>query len=306
MSLKTLKYQGRTMKKTLCYFLLLFSIIFIAVFHPGCNNSKNINLPIVLFTDFGSEDYRVPQLKGMIYNLNIDAEVIDGTHDVPAFDIATGAYILNMAAREFPSDVVFCAIISPYEQEETKYLVLTTGKNQIFVIPDNGLLSYIVQESEIKSIYRVGNEDLFDQPIAELSAERIQSKIAVLMSTGYAAEDVGPIVENYTTLDVQESAISGNTLLGTIVYIDHYGNALTNISGETADEFGLQPGSMINLDANGQIFNIPYGTIYSDVAVGENIVFVNNNLGIVQISINLGNFAGTYGINAGTKIEIKK
>jgi S-adenosylmethionine hydrolase len=293
------------MKKFLYYSLLLLSITFITVFPPGCN-SKGTNLPIILFTDFGSEDYRVPQLKGMIYNLNLDAEVIDGTHDVPAFDIATGAYILNMAAREFPSDVVFCAIVSPYDQEEIKYLVLTNEKNQIFVIPDNGLLSYIIQESEIKSIYRVSNQDLFDRTIVELPDERIQSKIAVLMSTGYAEENVGPAIENYTSLDVQESAISGNTLLGTIVYIDHYGNALTNISGETANEFGLQPGSIINFDINGQIFNIPYGTIYSDVAVGENIVFVNNNLGIVQISINLGNFAGTYGISAGTKIEITK
>ena len=294
------------MKKILYHSLILLSILLIAVLPMGCNDGKDSSLPIVLFTDFGSEDYRVPQLKGIIYNLNIDAEVIDGTNDVPAFDIATGAYILNMTAREFPSGVVFCAIIAPYEQEETKYLVLTTEKNQVFVIPDNGLLSYIIQEFEIESIYRVGNEDLFDQPIADLPAERIQSKIAVLMSTGYAAEDVGPAIENYATLDIQESAISGNTLLGTIVYIDHFGNAITNISSETANDFGLQPGSMINLDINGQIFNIPYGTIYSDVAVGENIVFVNNNLGIVQISINLGNFAGTYGISAGTKIEITK
>ena len=294
------------MKKFLYHSLLLLFIILITAFPLGCNDGKDTNLPIVLFTDFGSEDYRVPQLKGMLYNLNIDAEIIDGTHDVPAFDIATGAYILNMAAREFPSDVVFCAIIAPYEQEETRYLVLTTEKKQVFVIPDNGLLSYIIQESEIESVYMVGNEDLFDQPIADLSAERIQSKIAYLMSTVYAAEDVGPAIENYTTLDVQESEISGNTLLGTIVYIDHFGNAITNISSETSNEFGLQPGSTINLNINGQIFNIPYGTIYSDVAVGENIVFVNNNLGIVQISINLGNFAGTYGISAGTKIEITK
>ncbi len=293
------------MNKILYHALLLLSIMLITVFPLGCDN-KDSNLPIVLFTDFGSEDYRVPQLKGIIYNLVIDARVIDGTHDVPAFDIPTGAYVLNMAAREFPSDVVFCAIISPYEQEETKYLVLTTDKNQIFVIPDNGLLSYIVQESEIKSIYRVSIQDLFDQPIAELAAERIQGKIAVLMSTGYKAEDVGTAFENYTSLNVQESAISGNALLGTIVYIDHYGNALTNISSETANEFALQPGSTISLDIEGQIFNIPYGTIYSDVATGENIVFVNNNLGIVQISINLGNFADTYGISAGTKIEITK
>jgi S-adenosylmethionine hydrolase len=292
-------------KLKLISFLLALILIFTA-FPTGCAEKKNDRLPIILFSDFGSEDYRVPQIKGIIYNLDIDAKVIDGTHDVPAFDIPTGAYILNMTAREFPGNVVFCAIISPYEQEETKYLVLTTDKKQIFVIPDNGLLSYIIQESEIESIYRVSNQDLFDSAIAELPAERIQTKIAVLMSTGYKAQDVGPVMEDYNTLDVQTAHISGNKLLGTIVYIDHFGNAITNISGQTASDFGLQAGNTINLAINGQTFNIPYGTIYSDVAIGEDIVFVNNNLDIVQVSINLGNFAGTYSIGAATKIEITK
>ncbi len=92
--------------------------------------------------------------------------------------------------------------------------------------------------------------------------------------------------------------------MGTIVYIDITASTY-NISGGTAGD-SLQPGSTIELNIDGQIFNIPYGTIYSDVAVGENIAFVNNNLGILQISINLGDFASTYGIQAGTKIEITK
>ncbi len=294
------------MKKLKLISLLLASILLFAALPAGCSEKHEDKLPIILFSDFGSEDYRVPQVKGILYNLDMDAKVIDGTHDVPAFDVPTGAYILNMTAREFPGNVVFCAIISPYEQEETKYLVLTTSKNQIFVIPDNGLLSYIIQESEIESIYRISNQDLFDSPITELPAERIQTKIAVLMSTGYKAQDVGPAMEEYNTLDVQAAQISGNKLLGTIVNIDHFGNAITNISGETANEFGLQPGSTININIAGQVFNIPYGTIYSDVPIGENIVFVNNNLDIIQVSINLGNFAGTYGITAATKIEITK
>ncbi len=49
-----------------------------------------------------------------------------------------------------------------------------------------------------------------------------------------------------------------------------------------------------------------FGTSYSDVPEGEEIVFVSNNHGMVQLSINLGNFAGTYGLKAGTKIEIEK
>jgi len=126
------------------------------------------------------------------------------------------------------------------------------------------------------------------------------------MSTGFKAQDVGTAMTDYTTLDVQAAHITGNKLLGTIVYIDHFGNAITNISGKIAGDFGLQAGSTINLAIGDQTFNIPYGTIYSDVAIGEEIAFVNNNLDILQVSINLGNFADTYGIRAATKIEIIK
>jgi S-adenosylmethionine hydrolase len=99
--------------------------------------------------------------------------------------------------------------------------------------------------------------------------------------------------------------IAGQKLLGTIVYIDHYGNAITNIPGKTAGVFGMKPGGWVRITMPQGEFNSKLGTIYSDVPQGEEIVFVVNNLGTVQMSINLGNFASTHGVKAGTKFEIE-
>jgi S-adenosyl-L-methionine hydrolase (adenosine-forming) len=296
----------RTLKKPGLILILLVAVVTFVLTPLGCASQPEASLPIVILTDFGAEDYRVSQLKGIIYSNNPDARLINGSHSVPAFNIPTGAFILNIAAKEFPADVVFVAVIAPYSQTETKYLVLTTEKNQVFVLPDNGLLTYVAGNMGVKTVYQVTNQKLFDQPITELSAERIQGKIGALMAGGYRARDVGTALPNYTTLDIQEPTIAGDKLLGTVVYIDHFGNGITNVSTATVAEFGVQPGDPVRVKIQGSLVDAKYGTIYSDVAKGEEIVFVNNNLGVVQLSINLGNFADTHGVKAGTKIEIEK
>ena len=271
----------------------------------GCT-SKKVNMPVVLLNDFGSEDYRVSQLKGIIYNAFPEVNMIDASEDVPGFDIPTGAFILDIAAKEFPANTVFVSIVAPYAQTDTKYLVLTTEKDQIFVLPDNGLLTWVAKDMGVKSIYRISNQSLFDKPIAQLAAERIQGIIGARIASGYPPQNVGTVFANPTTLDVQIPAIEDNKLLGTVVYVDHFGNGITNVSGTTANEFGIKPGDTITVNIAGSDISTKYGSIYSDVAVGKEIVFVNNNLDILQLSINMGNFASTYKIVAGTKFEIYK
>ncbi len=295
-----------SIKKIRAPLIFILALLLIAPGNFGCSNHKNVNMPIVLLTDFGSEDYRIALLKGIILTNNIDARIIDATHSVPAFDIATGAYILDVAAREFPENVVFISIIAPYNQPEPIYFVLINDKNQFFILPDNGLLTYVVQDTGNRAIYKITNQQLFDRPMKELVAERIQGKVGALISSGYSPQNVGPQLTAFEMLDIQQPAISDSQLLGTVVYVDHFGNAVTNIPGKTADEFGLKSGDPVSITSPQGTINARFGTTYADVPVGKEIVFVINNLGVIQLSINLGNFADTYGVRAGAKIQIEK
>jgi S-adenosylmethionine hydrolase len=293
--------------KKLC--LTLAALLLIAVSLPaasGCSSVSDADMPIVLLSDFGSEDYRVPQLKGIIYNTSPGATLIDASHDVPSFDIFTGAFILDIAAQEFPEDVVFIAVIAPYAQTETKYIVLVTEKDQFFVLPDNGLLTYVARDTGIKSIYRVTNQDLFDDPLEELSAERTQGTVGALIASGYNPEDVGPPLSDPSMLDTQGGAISGDELSGTVVYIDHFGNCITDISGSTAGEFGVNRGDGIRVITDQGTIDAVYGAIYSDVPVGDEVVFVNNNIDLLQLSLNMDDFAAAYNMGTGMKVEIVK
>ncbi len=303
------------LKKFSLFFALILLISLLATITLSCSGqgdanipaeSGKINMPIVLLTDFGSEDYRVSQVKGILHNQNPVSKVIDASHSVPAFNVNTGAFILDIAAKEFPEDVVFVAIIDPYSQPEIKYLVLTTDKNQHFVLPDNGLLTYITKNTGIKSIYQITNGELFDKPLNELPAERIQSVTGALIASGYNPGDVGSPLDNPYIMDIQEPVIMEDRLLGTVIYIDHFGNCITNISEETVGEFAVNPEDKIWVKSPHSEVPSTFGTIYSDVPQQEEIVFVNNNLGMLQLSVNLGSFAERHTIEAGTKIEIVK
>jgi S-adenosyl-L-methionine hydrolase (adenosine-forming) len=288
--------------------LVILSLLMICALAAGsiaCTAEKT-DWPVVLFSDYGNGDYRTPQLKGVILYHNPNANILDGSHAIPSFDIATGAFMLHMAAREFPEKVVFVNVVAAYYRPEPRYLVLTTQKDQVFIAPDNGLLTYIFQEYGIKSLHSVDNQKLFDGPISGLSAERIEGTVGALISSGYQPKDIGAQVTQPALIDVQQPAVRDNQLVGTVVYVDNFGNCITNISGKTAAQFGLKPGDSVQLQIQEKVIEAKYGTIYADVPRGENIVFVTSNLDAVQLSINLGNFSQSYNLKAGTRIGLQK
>jgi len=235
--------------------ILVIASVTIALMFSGCirpEEAKGVNMPIVLFTDFGTESYWVPQLKGIIYSVNSDAKVIDATHEITAFDIREGAFLLYLAAKEFPEDVVFIGIVAPGDPKEERRIVLTTDKGQIFVGPDNGLFTYIIRNFEVKSVHQITNQSLFAKPINSLFTTQIMGTIGALIASGYAPDDVGPARDDPYTFDVREASIIEGKLVGEVVLIDHFGNCITNIPRNMSEEFGLKSGDEL-------VIATPYG-----------------------------------------------
>jgi S-adenosylmethionine hydrolase len=287
------------------YLLPLVLLVSMLVALPGCSSPPKTNMPIVLITDFGTDDYRVPRLKGVIYSTNPDAEVIDGTHGIAAIDIAAGAYVLGLTAAEFPDEVVFMAEVGAGSTPDEKSLVLTNNRGQIFVLPDNGLATFVIKNSGIKTVYAITNEELFDKPIADLSSHQILGKIAAMIAAGYAPEKVGPAVTSPVMLDIKDAAVTNGKLTGYVVFVDHFGNCLTNITGEDAERYGLAAGDSISININGTNVQMIMGKEYSDVPVGEAVALINS-LDTLQLSKNHGSFTSSYSVQTGMMVAIKK
>ena len=106
------------------------------------NQTENQVSIITLLTVFGNKDGFVATMKGVIYGINPDALIVDITHQIPAQDIDTGAFILNNSHHYFPAGCIHVAVVDPGVGSERKILLVSAG-NQFFIAPDNQLLKYI-------------------------------------------------------------------------------------------------------------------------------------------------------------------
>jgi S-adenosylmethionine hydrolase len=156
----------------------------------------------------------------------------------------------------------------------------------------------------IKTLYQITNQDLFGWPITELFASQILGKVGALIASDYHPEDVGPAVDDPKTFDVQEATILNDKLIGAVVFIDHFGNCLTNISRETSNRFGLSSGDVVQITTLDDKIAARFGNTYANVPQGEAIIFVNR-LDVIELAINIGNFSKTYNLKTGTKIKIE-
>ena len=286
------------------YILLTALLVLLLVPLAACG-PLGADLPIVLVTDFGTDDYRVPRLKGVIYSTNPLTTMIDATHGIPSVDIAAGAYILGLTAAEFPQKVVFVAAVGAGSTPGERSLVAVNNKDQVFVLPDNGLITFVAMNTGIKAAYEIANEKIFDKPLESMSSHEILGRTAAMISSGYAPKDIGPAADSYALLAIQQATVTGDKISGYVVFIDHFGNCLTNITKEHTVELGLNPGDNILITVAGAGVESVIGQGYSDVPKGEAVALVNS-LGTLQLSINRGSFAAAHDVKNGTMVEIEK
>jgi S-adenosyl-L-methionine hydrolase (adenosine-forming) len=286
---------------------LVLAILLMAILLPllGCSSSGKAGMPVVLLTDYGNDDYRVPRLKGIIYSAFPDVTIIDATHGIPSIDIAAGAYVLDLTAKEFPANVVFVASVGSPTNPDEEYLALRTNKDQIFLAPNNGLLTYIIDDMGIKEVYAITNTSLFDRPAESLSSHYILGRAGALIAAGHALQDVGPKASQPVMLDIQKVEFVDGLLKGSVVFIDHFGNCLTNITAADCSKSGLKVGDSFQVTIRDTKIAMKFGTTYSNVATGEAVAFVNS-MDVLQLSLNKGSFATANNLKTGTNINIEK
>ena len=123
---------------------------------------------ITLTTDFGTGDWFVGTMKGVIAGLAPRARVVDLTHDVPPGDIRGGAFALAASHRFFPKGTIHVAVVDPGVGSRRKAIAVQTARG-VFVGPDNGVLSWALAKEKIRAIHALENEAYFCSRSAGLS-----------------------------------------------------------------------------------------------------------------------------------------
>ncbi len=212
------------------------------------------NRVITFTTDFGSTDAYVAEMKGVALGIAPGTMFVDVTHDIPPQDINHGAFVLGSAYRYFPNDAVHVAVVDPGVGTQRRAVVLVTPKGR-FVGPDNGLFSYVlkdylsIDEFQFGSIefaqpllisvpfgcraYELTNPRYWHHPVSDTFQGRdIFTPVAAHMASGAQPEIFGKPISELTILNLFTLQRSHGTVEGRVIHADHFGNLISNISGD--------------------------------------------------------------------------
>jgi S-adenosylmethionine hydrolase len=258
------------------------------------------NSIVTLTTDFGSKDWFVGVMKAVILGINPQAALVDITHEVAAGDIRAGAFALTASCVFFPKGTVHVAVIDPGVGSQRRAIAVETA-DYCFVGPDNGVLSWALAKTKVKAIHVLQNEQYFLRDISRTFHGRdIFAPVAAHLSCGTPISKLGPRVKDLNRIPWPQSSRTRSRADGEVVYLDQFGNAITNIAGESiADWLNRQP--LVYLRGK-RVCRV--GSYYWSVSKGVPIAVVGST-GFLEIAINGGNAARQYGIRIGDSVTVQ-
>lgn len=258
---------------------------------------------ITLTTDFGLNDHYVGAVKGVILDINPDAQIIDICHSVQAFDVLDGALSIAQAYSYFPASTVHVVVVDPGVGTARRPIILSTERHH-FVAPDNGVLSLIYGREERVHVRHVTGEHYFLQPLSNtFHARDIFAPVAAYLSKGVDSEKFGEEIEDYVRFNApRPKPLDQKTLRGVVLKVDRYGNMITNITPEDAPMiFGGNPSPFKIVVGKREITEIK--NVYADGAPGE-VFAILGSMGYLEISANRAAAAQLVGSGKGTEVNI--
>jgi S-adenosylmethionine hydrolase len=241
---------------------------------------------ITLTTDFGLDDWFVGTMKGVIASVAPEARTIDLTHQLPPGNIRAGAFALAASYRFFPKGTIHVAIVDPGVGGARKAIVVQTG-NYRFIGPDNGLLSWALRAERVLAIHSLQNDACFLKPVSRTFHGRdIFAPVAAHLSRGVPLQKLGPPLEDFSRLPWPEPQPLRHGLQGEILYLDHFGNAITNLDQSALRSIGSGRLHVRLPDKR----TCPVTEFYQAVPPGRSAAVIGSS-GFLEIAINGGSAA---------------
>ncbi|REH50399.1 hypothetical protein C7448_10410 [Tenacibaculum gallaicum] len=191
---------------------------------------------ITLTTDFGTKDHFVGAVKGAIYSELPDAKIVDITHEISPFNITETAYILKNAYKSFPDKTIHVIGVDSELSMDNKHIALELD-NHYFICPDNGLISMIASEIKPTKIVEINIHDRIESSFPVLD---VFVQVASHIARGGSLSVIGREIDTYKKIiEIKPKVNEQQTIIaGGVIYIDNYGNVITNISKKQFNTIG--------------------------------------------------------------------
>lgn len=244
---------------------------------------------ITLTTDFGIKDHFVGALKGKIISEYAEAAIVDISHHIDLFNVSEASYIIGAAYASFPKGTVHLIGVDAELTKESRHIAMQWN-DHFFVCADNGILSMLTQKIVPQKIVEINIHDRLPDGSTEMDAF---VTVACHLAKGGALSVIGREITSIKEINELQAVVASdkNSIKGYVVYIDHFGNCVTNISQKLVKEV-----------AKGRDFDITFSTKtiksakngYSDFPVNERFslkdyegekLAIFNEAGFLEIAI---------------------
>jgi S-adenosylmethionine hydrolase len=262
---------------------------------------------VVLETDFGSREDAPALLRGVVLSIARDAAVVDLTHDVPPFDIETGAQDLEDAPGVFPVGTVFVVVIDPGVGTGRKGIAVELANGRYLVGPDNGVLSLAMERWGVKAVREIANPAFQREHQSETFHGRdVFSPAGAFLAIGAPPfAEIGPEQKEWVKLPAGKVERAGNALHAVVAKIDDpYGNLWTNIRPEDLAPLGSLPfGSRLRFLVGEKPVVAPLVKTFGDVKAGEPLAYWNSR-GRLSLALNMGDAAKAFAAKRGDRVTV--
>jgi S-adenosyl-L-methionine hydrolase (adenosine-forming) len=283
------------------FFLPLFAI---ALISAACSKSPSpsdsassgksgARSTIVFMTDFGAANDAVAICKAVMLSIAPDARIMDITHQVTPYQIEEGARFLEAVSPYYPAGTVFVTVVDPGVGTSRKAIIVKSKKGQYFVLPDNGLITPVIDRDGLDSAREITNQNWMIQAAisSTFHGRDIFSPAGAHLAAGWDFNLVGPVVPQLVRLTSRTSTTTDKGVAGDIIGLDDpFGSLVTDISGDEFRKLGYSLGDKLRIEINKKTVTVPYVKTFMDVPVGDTLLFIDSR-DRVSIAINQGNYS---------------
>ena len=254
-------------------------------------------MALITFTsDFGTGDYYVGAVKGVILRTAPNATIVDLSHDIGPQDVFAAAFLLRHAAAEFPADTIHLAVVDP-GVGTTRLPLIVSGHGSFWVGPDNGLLSYALEDPQSAAFEIVADPRVS----ATFHGRDVFAPAAAQLATGRRPDEFGPPVADPHRLPLVAARQLDGCVEGAVIHVDHFGNLVTSISRKDLEVFGAS-GVSVHL---GDHTVTGLSRTYADGGEGGVLALIGSS-GLLEIAVNDGSAASALGGNRGDAVSVRR
>jgi len=268
---------------------------------------------ITLTTDFGLTDAYVAAMKGVILGINPEAKLIDICHTIKPQNIPQAAFVLGTAYQFFPRQTIHVVVVDPGVGTERRAIILRTPSAD-FVAPDNGVLSYVIQQSSTKPVGNNINQLELEPELAAVAITKPQfwrssvsptfhgrdifAPVAARLSLGFPPTDFGEAITSVVMLPLPHPyQAPDGSLVGHILHIDSFGNLITNIKSDDLP----QPKQVITIEVGNQLIH----GLSRTYAEGRGLLALIGSSGYLEVSLKGSSARALLNADVGNEIIIK-